>query len=497
MDGVFLRDFLVDLPLTHWRDYGLEYLARFPALGFAWYLPFFALVEALFFLIGGVGVAAAKLCMLSWFVLLALLAYRWGRGLVGPGAALAATLIVLANPHLLLWARSVMLDVPALVMLLLFLVGARWYAAAPSGRRSALVGAAGFCALMTKQTTLFMLPVAALVVLQAGGVRALVSVRAVPALLLVGLGLAATAAHSVLIGHSGLGIVLDTVGNPYAVWLHERLPLAIAGALDFFGWPLWLAALLGSAIGAWAGRGATVGLLWAWIGLELGFVAILSPVAGDLHRYAIYIAPPVGLLAAQLLDGPWPERGLRLALGLLFAAAAAPTAAAGLRAEHPWIEGYQAVVQSVAALTPPRPVLFCCLHEGNYVFHARRLDPERRSVTLRADKMLVSIVIAPERGMIVHADTPEAILALLDANAVGYLVIEEGTMRQVAAFDVLRRLVRSDRFETLGRFPIRSFPARPVPIEVSLYRYRDASPPAEREIRIPVPQLGLTLTLRP
>ena len=60
MDGVFFYDFIVDFPISNIVGYLEEYFARFPALGFTWYLPFFALTEASFFFVFGVSIVAAN-----------------------------------------------------------------------------------------------------------------------------------------------------------------------------------------------------------------------------------------------------------------------------------------------------------------------------------------------------------------------------------------------------------------------------------------------------
>jgi len=48
MDGVFILDFLKDLPLTRVYDYTINYFAQYPALSIGYRPPFFPFVEALF-----------------------------------------------------------------------------------------------------------------------------------------------------------------------------------------------------------------------------------------------------------------------------------------------------------------------------------------------------------------------------------------------------------------------------------------------------------------
>jgi glycosyltransferase involved in cell wall biosynthesis len=46
MDGVFIHDFLKDLPLTHLYQYTIEYYAQYPALSIGYRPPFFPFIEA-------------------------------------------------------------------------------------------------------------------------------------------------------------------------------------------------------------------------------------------------------------------------------------------------------------------------------------------------------------------------------------------------------------------------------------------------------------------
>src|SRR6202040_1536313 len=53
MNGVFFRDFLMDLPLRHPVQYVYDYYAKYPALAFPHWPPLFHFVEGIFFLLFG------------------------------------------------------------------------------------------------------------------------------------------------------------------------------------------------------------------------------------------------------------------------------------------------------------------------------------------------------------------------------------------------------------------------------------------------------------
>ena len=119
MDGIFVHDFLTDRPWRHPLGYALSYYKQYPALGFIFWPPFFAVVEGLFFLVGGVSVTTARVCVAAFAVLMALSAYAASRVTQARLFALAAALLIVWNPTLRDLARGVMLEVPVLAMALL------------------------------------------------------------------------------------------------------------------------------------------------------------------------------------------------------------------------------------------------------------------------------------------------------------------------------------------------------------------------------------------
>ena len=77
MDGVFIHDFLRDLPLSHVYDYTINYYGQYPALSIGYRPPFFPFVEGLFHLVFGMNTWSSRLALLffglvgiaSWFAL--------------------------------------------------------------------------------------------------------------------------------------------------------------------------------------------------------------------------------------------------------------------------------------------------------------------------------------------------------------------------------------------------------------------------------------------
>src|SRR5258708_7475667 len=70
MTGVFFRDFYLDLPVTHPKDYTVHYYLQYPALGLLVWPPLFYAVEGAFMLLFGTSFLVARV-LLGLFALLA------------------------------------------------------------------------------------------------------------------------------------------------------------------------------------------------------------------------------------------------------------------------------------------------------------------------------------------------------------------------------------------------------------------------------------------
>ncbi len=162
MDGYFFRDAMRDLPVRHPVEYAITYYKQYPALGFVFWPPLYPFVEGVFFLLGGMNLTAARLCLFSFTALLAVLGYMLARrGGLARGYSVGAAMLILLTPSITRLSQMIMLEVPVLAMALLALFA---YQRAVEGRNVtwpkllALVTAC-VAAVYTKQPIAFLLPV--------------------------------------------------------------------------------------------------------------------------------------------------------------------------------------------------------------------------------------------------------------------------------------------------------------------------------------------------
>ena len=159
MGGWFFVDFLHDLPLAHPLEYGFEYYAQYPALGFVFWPPLFHFVEGLFFLVFGFSLVVGRVCLASYAVGLGCGVVAVAKSRMGSlWAALTAGLI-LTVPLLAQLQNQMLLEIPALAMMMALV----WLYVRMIERggwqgwqEAALVALAAAAAIYTKQTTFFL-----------------------------------------------------------------------------------------------------------------------------------------------------------------------------------------------------------------------------------------------------------------------------------------------------------------------------------------------------
>jgi hypothetical protein len=112
MDGVFIRDFLGDLPLTRVYDYTIHYYVQYPALSIGYHAPFFPFIEAIFNAVFGANPWSSRLAVIffgiigvtAWYCLVARIFDRQ--------TAFWTALILVTTPFVVQWTWYTMSEIP-------------------------------------------------------------------------------------------------------------------------------------------------------------------------------------------------------------------------------------------------------------------------------------------------------------------------------------------------------------------------------------------------
>jgi 4-amino-4-deoxy-L-arabinose transferase-like glycosyltransferase len=496
LNGVFVRDFLADLPLRDPVGYATSYYLRYPALTILFYPPLFYLLSAPFYALFGVSHAVALMPELLGYFAFGVGSYMLARRWLDQAPACGAALLLIGSPIVGLWGRQVMLDIPACALL----SWAIWclYRHLDTRRPGPLYGFALLLlgALYTKQTLLFMgLPLALLLVCYRG--RALLADRQLwIAGGVVAVGLVPLAILLWQFGQANLQSVVAVDDrlverNSLSGWLWYLSTLP-----EQLGWPtLALAAigLAGMALWrAWRIPARDIAFLGAWF---IAGYAFFSAMDLKDSRFSIPMLFPVVVLAALPFDRLGGGPLARGPLARLTAVAAGIAVLALTLRYHPvpQIDGYQTAVDIVAQRAPKdSAVLFSGYRDGNFIFDLRARGDRPDLRVLRADKLLLRYAIRRELGVEQKGYSEDQIADLLGRYGVGYVVAQTGFWDDLAEMRRFESLLRSGRFEEVARVPVTGN----VPHddrELVIYRTRGPVAPPGETIQLDLPVIGRTI----
>jgi hypothetical protein len=492
LNGVFLHDLVLAMPVHHLRRWAIDYYLQYPALTIMFYPPLLAVGEMLSYFVFGISQAAAVVPVALAHAALAVATFLLARRWLPLWQAWAAGLLLAGLPEVALWARQPMTDVPAMALLAwsaLFLLRHL-----ETARLGDLVVAVAFfmLGLYTKQSIIFLAPVAGLLLWQrhrTGLLRqwriwALAGAAVLAVLPLV--------AMTVLFGQGNVQSVVAIQDShvsraSLAGWLYyaSLLPrqagwcvtgLAasfIVGALVRRRWRL-------ADPGGW--------LLFGWLVAAYLFFSAIDLKDGRLD---LAILLPIALFAVlainRLLPVPWADGAaiLLAVLGLGYTLAFAPV---------PRVTGYREAAAWIAANTPPDAVVaFSGQRDGAFIFNLRTLDPERRHTVIRADKLLLGIAIRRELGVVEKIADPAAIIAALQRYGVSTVVAQRDFWIDLKPMAALQSALGSDAFARVGTIAV----AADIPhtdTELGLYRSLLPLPAKRTPLTVDLPIIGQRFT---
>ena len=517
MDGVFIHDFVSDLPdsLARPVDYTLGYYAQYPALGIIlYYPPLFAMVEAVFFALFGISPFSARLTVVFFAVLAAAGGYRLLKSLFNARVAFVATALFLSLPIVVFWSRQTMLEMPTTAMVL----AAAWFFHRYidlGRRRSALwTGLFIVLAVMTKQPALFILPAFGLYALVRRKWEIFRHWQLYAALALV----AALLAPYFYLTFRYARYLTAGVFTPSSAAGGSQTASVLLTRLG------WVISSWDKALGPW--------MLWSFLGCGLACVIweIARPRWRGTHLLALLV---VSYLVQSVLVGARTDRYIFIILPVLAAfpplllarldllrrtpALAGACAAVGALAVVSFLQpinvmsGHQqAIAELVRRNGTHRMVLFEGYWDGDAVFFTRQADPKRRLYALRGSKLLYSYASFPGRHELIRVQTHQDVRDLIRAYGIHAVAVES---RDVYADNKnsddplikVRRMLRevlqdSEQFELIARSRIRTRADRGDGAQrldgadVLVYRVRDPGPPQADDLIIPM--TGLQLAIR-
>ena len=314
----------------------------------------------------------------------------WMRERFGRAFGMVSVLLILTNSAFVLWGRSVMLEAPALAMMIMGAFAFRRFLANPTVGRSLAAGLILAAALLLKQTAALLLPVLIVLPFATGNARAFLRRESAPGFVLVLVALGFLAAHAYIFGTVGIQATiggLHEAGGGEASWLTLGRWLLYPAALAHV-WPTTVLVVAGIGLAATLVRPLPPEdiLFGLWLLSCYVLCTLLLGAPENAGRYTIYFAPPIAYFALRPLALLARRKRLRwMYLGgasLIIAS----QAAAAVRQPVRYTSGYAEAAR--VALSAHADGHYPLCWEARWQFHpacARRRLPRSR-FCLRADK---------------------------------------------------------------------------------------------------------------
>lgn len=463
MNGVLIYDYVAAGELQHPVRYVEQYYNRLPALSIPFHPPLFPVYEAAWYAILGVNLFAARFAVAVAVVACIVLLFRLVESTHGSSAlATAAVVAFLSLPTCSEVGRDVMLEFPALALLL----GAV-YCVRDLPRQTTLGSAIGFgllggAAVWTKQHTVFLglIPFVAIGLARRWRllVRPPVWIAAVLMGVLVLLLLAVPQPSSFKgfgqeVPLAELGEVVSRNAAFYCNTVHREFGTAAGAAI-------LASAAIYMALQLCRGGGSPELLYLAWSGSAIGFVLLIGRYDS---RYVLFAFPAfvvlgmTGLAAVGRSVAGW--RGAAIAPLVVATLALAQS----LSGPVYMMTGPERAAEHVVAASARR-ILYCGLADGAFIFSVRTLDPTGQMTVIRGDKLSAASL------------TPAGMAEFTRRHGIDCVVLHRSVEvpKWAAVWEVPPA---SWEFET--QFPVVARPHRLFDGLLRVYRVADPSPHPE------------------
>ena len=438
MNGVFLRDFVMEGGLTNPIGFARSYYEKYPGINIGFYPPFFYLSSVPLLLVFGASHAVSQAAVVLYALTLGVVVLLLCRRIMDDLSAGATAVCVLALAPVSLWSRQVQLDVPALAVFAFAAYALLRHL--DDGRRNWLFIAAAALGLgvLTRVQGTFMAPVwLYFIFIRNYPNRPSFALRAL-ATLCAGLIALPAVAMAVYFAKTNQALTTAMPGMPALwsagnwVWYVQKLP-------EQLGWPGIAVLVAGLAAAIWLGvrRQASLEIrvlavcgVCAWL-----FFTIVSNKDPRFNLPGVLF---MFLLAACALALARPMAA-RVVLPVL---AVWLLAQLPMQPQVPYVQGFEQAAATVAKVAPPSSNVLVSAHrDGNFIYDLRTQVARRDIGVRRADKLLVEITIMRELGVRERGLDPQQILALLDKEHVETVVFQEGYLNDLRSIQNLQTLL--------------------------------------------------------
>ena len=493
MDGVFYYDLARALPLTHLKQWAIDYYLQYPAVTVLTYPPLFALVEALFYGLLGVSHVTAQVTVSVFFLATAYGAYFLARRWVGRMGALSTALVFVSTPIVALWGRQVMLEIPTFAFLLWSAYFFSCYLDSSKPRDLYLAAVLVLGAAYTKQPAIFIAPAYLLTLFFVYKKDMFRRAEFWWSAAISAAGIVPLVIFTWLWGRAN---VQQAAGGGWV-----RVPRLRESTWEYvarYEWPRQLGWIVLAFAVAYC-----VGALWrkqwrlpkpalfffvAWVAIGYVFFTLIAVTSS---RYTIFLVFPLVFFAVLAI-----VRGLPAEIGpyVALAFAVASFFYTLITTQVPYVSGYRAAAQYVCSIAPPDSVImFSGLRDGSFIFNVKSSPACKNMTVIRSDKLLLRVAIDRRLfGVEELGITETKFREMFERYGIRYVVAEPGFWDDLQSMQMLVRVLHEDQFKLLTTIPVVGNRERKEPpLEV----YQNLGPVSQGKnvLRVELPVSGIAV----
>jgi len=473
--GLYVADLVRDHPLTHPIQYTDHYYAQYPALaGVIHWPPFFYLWEALSFLLLGPSVVAARISILFFALMGLTFFFLLARDFHGDWTAAMATALLAVTPTVLLFEKTVMLEVPSLALALGAIFFWQRYLLEERTRQIYWAVLLASLAMLTKQNAGFLVIFFAVTGLWRYGLKWFARPE-VPRALALGVALTAPFYSVVYITHRHT--LAYVVGDTRVSGLHR-----LTFYWDILPGQLGRVLLAVSVLGIltawrWERRRTTIFLL-VWLA---SCYVMFTAIGWMSSRFIIYWIPPFIYFAGAFLVNLFRAERLRLAALVLAVAVLGFTVHRAWAYQRPIVSGYAAAAEQIIGRQHPGVILYDGGLPGDFIFFMRADDPQRQFIVLR--KALFAYRITRRFGGVELVHNRQEVEDTIRNDGVRFVAVSDKPLAHDSQ-KILREMVEKPPFHLVGTFPITGDDSARRDNVLAIYENQNWAPPANKFLNI-------------
>jgi len=478
MGGLYAADFISDHAWTEPVRYTYRYYAQYQTFSPIIWPPLFYGVEGVLFLILGPSVVTARLAVLLFSLLAAVMWFVIVRETQEDFAACVSTALLVAMPSVLLFENLVMLEIPTLALSLVCVWLWMKYMREGSPRWLYLFGVAAGCALLCKNNSVYLAFFCLFSVIFSWRWKRLLN-RHLPLALLLSAAIAGpfyvtTWLKARVTVQANFVAEFHDLSHPFShvTYYFEVLP----SQLD---WPILILAVAGMVTAKyWADSQAATAMM-AWMA---GCYVTFTIIGQKNPRYVFYWIPVFLWFAVGPLFAPYPKKWMRWAGRAVAIALVIYTLNQARTFERPFVSGYAAAARRLVREPGNEVVLFDGDLPGNFSFHMRALDPQRRFIIHRKALYVTLVFKELKSEELIHSRAQ--IRKTLEDYGIRHIVVDWNRPPDYPIQTILRDYLETDEFRLLEEFPITSGETDLQGRTLRLYEYRNAGPRRAKELRL-------------